>query len=246
MAGKEGVWIRFEEKGENDMTVELTREEMDRLRAFDSPTICNAIETFKLRHRLEGYMGPDIRCIYPTMGVMLGYAVTITINTVYTDRPLNRALWFQFLEQLKTFPEPRVLVMQDESESPCRSSFPGEIVSSTLKRLGVIGLITNGAVRDVEQVRAIGFHYFAGGIVASHGKIEAVASMTPVTISGLTVRPGDLIHADLNGIVHIPEEIGRRVAQEAQRIVETEADWLKLIRGEEFSLARLLAKIEGR
>jgi 4-hydroxy-4-methyl-2-oxoglutarate aldolase len=228
------------------MTVELSREEMDRLRSFDSPTICNAIETFKVRHRLEGYMGPGIHCIYPTMGVMLGYAVTIKINTVYTDRPINRAAWFQVLEQLKTFPEPRVLVMQDESESPCRSSFPGEIVSSTLKRLGVIGLITNGAVRDVEQVRAIGFHYLAGGIVVSHGKVEVVASMVPVTVSGLTVKPGDLLHADLNGVVHIPGEIAKQVAQEAQKIVTTEAGWLELIRGQDFSPVRLLAKIEGK
>jgi 4-hydroxy-4-methyl-2-oxoglutarate aldolase len=136
--------------------------------------------------------------------------------------------------------------MQDESESPCRSSFPGEIVSSTLKRLGVIGLITNGAVRDVEQVRAIGFHYFAGGIVVSHGKVEVVASMVPVTVSGLTVKPGDLIHADLNGVVHIPGEIAKQVAQEAQKIATTEAGWLELIRGRDFTPAKLLAKIEGK
>jgi len=224
----------------------LSPEEMQRLRSFDSPTICNAIEPFNVRHRLEGYVGPDIRCIYPNLGVMLGYAATVKINTVYADRPLNRAIWFHFLEQLQSCPAPRVVVIQDESESPCRSSFPGEILSSTLKRLGVIGLITNGAVRDVEQVRAIGFHYFAGGIVVSHGKIEAVAAQVPVTISGLTVKPGDLIHADVNGIVHIPNDIAKQVAEGAQKVMTTEASWLELIRGQDFTPARLLAKIEGR
>lgn len=126
------------------MTVVLTPQEMEALRSIDSPTMANAIEPLKLRHRAEGFMGPDIRCYYPDMGVMVGYAVTAKINTVYGDRPLSRNNWFEFLEAMQSVPEPRVLVMEDESVPSGRACFHGEIICSAHNRLGIIGLVTNG------------------------------------------------------------------------------------------------------
>lgn len=228
------------------MTVELTRAEMDALRAIDSPTIANAIEPFKVRHRVEGYMGPEIRCLFPDMGVMLGYAVTAKINTVYGDRPLNRARWFEFLEEMQSIPEPRVLVMEDESDPPCRACFHGEIICSTHKRLGILGLVTNGAVRDLDQVREIGFHYFAPGVVTSHGKLEVTASMVPVRVGGLVVKPGDLLHADKHGVIQIPDEVAKQVPDQARRLMEIEAGYLEVINGPDFSVAKLRARMEAK
>lgn len=228
------------------MTVVLTPQEMEALRSIDSPTMANAIEPLKLRHRAEGFMGPDIRCYYPEMGVMVGYAVTAKINTVYGDRPLSRNNWFEFLEAMQSVPEPRVLVMEDESVPSGRACFHGEIICSAHNRLGIIGLVTNGAVRDLDQVRELGFHYFAAGLVASHGKLEVSSWMTPVRVGGVTIKPGDLVHGDQHGVLHIPDEAAKEAPAQARRITDIEAGYLEVINGPDFSIAKLQAKMEAK
>jgi len=228
------------------MTVELTHEQYEALRAIDSCTIANAIEPFKVRHRLEGYAGPEIKCLYPDMGVMLGYAVTAKIKTVLSDRPIAREHWFNFLEEMQRIPEPRVLVMEDESDPPCHACFHGDITGNTHKRVGIIGLVTNGAVRDLDEVRKIPFFYFAPGTVVSHGKIEITEYMVPVNVGGMLVKPGDLIHGDKHGTIHIPDEIAKQVAESARKVTETEAGHLDLIHSADFTLAKLRARMEGK
>jgi 4-hydroxy-4-methyl-2-oxoglutarate aldolase len=204
---------------------------LDRLRAIDSPTISNAIETFDVRDRTEGFTGNDIRCLFPHLGVMLGYAVT----AICDDRPgplLGRQAYYEWLEAIEAAPKPVVCVFQDVSYNRVRACYMGEMMATFAKKLGAVGLITDGGVRDLAEVEALGFQYFSPGPVASHGNFAITKVGVPVTVSGMHVEPGALIHADHNGIVLIPDEIAERVPEAADKLREREKGLLEYVQGD--------------
>ncbi len=222
----------------------LSPELLDRLRAIDSPTISNAIEVFDVRDRTEGFTGNDIKCLFPELGVMLGYAVT----AVCDDQPgplLGRRAYFQWLEAIRDAPKPVVCVFQDVSYNRTRACYMGEMMANFAKKLGAVGLITDGGVRDLAEVKELGFHYFSPGPVASHGNFAITKVNVPITVSGLHVRPGDLLHADLNGIVLIPDDVAERVPDEADKIRRREQDMLEYVRGD-MSVEGLIEKMSYR
>lgn len=192
----------------------LTPEQMSALRRIDSPTIANAIETFEVRPRVNGYVGYDIRCIFPDLPPTVGYAVTCTVDSTTEGRV---GIGFQKLyEILEVAPKPAVVVMQDVGQDRQHSCHAGEVMSTTMKRLGAVGILTDGGLRDVREVGILGgFQYFCAGLVVSHGNPICVSVNTEVTISGMVVRPGDLLHGDVNGVVMIPDEVADHVADAA-------------------------------
>ncbi len=200
-----------------DHVSQLSPEQLNALRRIDSPSIANAIETFEFRPRVAGYVGYDIRCIYPQLPPMVGYAVTCTVDSTTEGRV---GIGFQKLyEILETAPKPAVVVMQDVGQDRLHSCHAGEVMSTTMKRLGAIGILTDGGLRDVREVAALGgFHYFCAGLVVSHGNPICVSVNTEVTISGMVVQPGDLLHGDENGVVLIPDQCAGQVAEAAHRI----------------------------
>lgn len=193
---------------------ELTPDQITALRRIDSPTIANAIETFKIRPRVSGYVGYDIRCIFPDLPPMVGYALTCTVDSTTEGRV---GIGFQELYRLmEDAPKPIVIVMQDVGQDRLHSCHAGEVMSTTMKRLGGVGILTDGGLRDVREVGNLGgFHYFCAGLVVSHGNPICVSVGDEVTISGMTVKPGDLLHGDVNGVVHIPDECAAEVADAA-------------------------------
>jgi regulator of RNase E activity RraA len=106
----------------------------------------------------------------------------------------------------------------------------GEVMATTAKALGAAGCISDGGLRDVAEVRALGFHYFCPGFVVSHGNPIILAVNVPATLEGLTVQPGDLLHGDANGVLVIPEAVADRVAGEALRVREDERAVLDFVR----------------
>ena len=196
------------------MTANLTPEQLDALRRIDSPTIANAIETFKVRPRVAGYVGMDIKCIYPELPPMLGYAITCTVDSTTEGRV---GIGFNELYKiLQDAPKPAVIVMKDVGGDILHSCHAGEVMSTTMKRLGAVCILTDGGLRDVKEVRNLGgFHYFCSGLVVSHGNPICVSVDETVTISGMVVKTGDLLHGDVNGVVLIPEECAAEVAAAA-------------------------------
>ena len=196
------------------MTANLTPEQLDALRRIDSPTIANAIETFKVRPRVAGYVGMDIKCIYPELPPMLGYAITCTVDSTTEGR---EGIGFNELYKiLQDAPKPAVIVMKDVGQDILHSCHAGEVMSTTMKRLGAVGILTDGGLRDVKEVKNLGgFHYFCTGLVVSHGNPICVSVGDTVTISGMVVKPGDLLHGDVNGVVLIPDECAAEVAAAA-------------------------------
>lgn len=216
------------------MVTKLSHEQISALLRIDSPTISNAIETFKLRPRVAGYVGYDIRCIFPELPPTVGYAVTCTVDSTTEER---QGIGFQGLyELLANAPKPAIVVMQDVGTDRLHSCHAGEIMSTQMKRLGAVGILTDGGLRDVREVRALGgFQYFCAGLVVSHGNPVCVDVGAEVTISGMRVRTGDLLHGDVNGVVHIPDACVDLVAEAAYRIWAEEGETLRRIVSPQFT-----------
>lgn len=206
--------------------VTLTSAQIEELRRIDSPTIANAIETFEVRPRVSGYAGYDIRCIFPDLPPTVGYAVTCTVDSTTEGR---EGIGFEALyEVLARTPGPTVVVMQDVGEDRLHSCHAGEVMSTRMKSLGAVGILTDGGLRDVREVRQLGgFQYFCAGLVVSHGNPICVSVGDDVEISGMTVRPGDLLHGDANGIVQVPHECAADVARASYDIWKREKDILR-------------------
>jgi regulator of RNase E activity RraA len=214
----------------------LTKEQLDAVKAIDTPTICNAIERFKVRNDVTGFTGMDIRCLFPQFGVTVGYALTVTVDSTTPDAPHDNNAWMEWVRAMANAPKPIFLVFQDLGLNAEKSAHMGEIMASLAKRLGAVGLLTDGGVRDVLEVQALGFQYFAAGIVPAHGNPRLLHVNVPVTIDGLLIEPGDLLHGDINGIVKIPLEIASQTADMALKIRQEEADMLAYIHGPDFSV----------
>lgn len=216
------------------MVVKLSYEQLSALRRIDSPTISNAVETFQVRPRVSGYAGYDIRCIFPDLPPMVGYAVTCTVDSTTESR---QGIGFNKLyEILVNAPKPAIVVMQDVGNDRLHSCHAGEVMSTTMKQLGAIGILTDGGLRDVKEVHALGnFQYFCAGLVVSHGNPICVSVGDEVTISGMRVRTGDLLHGDANGILHIPDECAEKVAEAAYSIWTREEETMRRVASPEFN-----------
>jgi 4-hydroxy-4-methyl-2-oxoglutarate aldolase len=215
----------------------LSPAELEALRRIPSPTIANAIETFAVRPRGEGVTDTRIRCQFPEFGVLLGYACTATIVSA-KPAPARRVSRTHYWDYTKRFPGPKITVIEDLSKIP-GGAYWGEVNASIHLALGSLGVVTNGSARDLDEVRATGFHLFSSGVSVSHGFAHLEDFRLPVTVFGMTVRSGDLVHADRHGAVVIPRQIAGRVANAASEIERAERKMLDLCRSKSFSIARL-------
>jgi regulator of RNase E activity RraA len=222
------------------MLEQLSQLELNALRTITTPTIANALEVFNIRPRNEGFMTPDIRCIYPDMGVMVGYAVTCTIRADHPaprGREVPRPEWWDYILQI---PEPRVVVVQDLDRQPIGSMW-GEVNGSVHKALGCIGTVTDGGVRDLDEMRAMGFHCFASCILVSHAYVHIADFGSPVKVGGVTVKPGDILHGDQHGVISIPVDIAAQVPDAVAKVEARERPIIEACRAPDFSVDTLKA-----
>lgn len=205
----------------------LTPEQLDALRRWPTPAIANAIETFTVRSRATGFMTPDIVGRFPELGVMVGYAVTAKIRASIpaTDDPetASREAW---MDHILTVPGPRLVVMQD-MDQPAVGSYWGEVNATRHRAMGCVGVVTDGGVRDLDEMRRIGFNAASRFVLVSHAYVHLVEVGGPVTVGGLTVHSGDLIAADQHGAIHVPHEIAALVPEAAQRIEDEEREIIR-------------------
>lgn len=214
----------------------LTEAQIAALRAIDTPTICNAIEAFQVRGRVEGFMGMDIKCVSPDLGTMVGYAVTVKVDSTTPDVPRDDNVWRDWVLAMNAAPKPTVLVFEDVGPQVRKSAHFGEMMATLSSRLGVVGLVTDGGVRDVLEVRRLNFHYFAAGIVPSHGNPRLLEVNVPVTIDGVRIEPGDLLHGDINGVTTIPLAIAPEILAEVERVRAYEGAMMAYINSPDFTI----------
>lgn len=201
----------------------LAPETLDKLRRFDTPTICNVIELFDVVPHNGGFMDPRIRCAFPEFAPMVGFAATAAFRS---DQPPGSGNAYGSLqaqlELFATLPGPAVVVFQDLDDPAVGATF-GEVMCSTYRGFGATGLITSGGGRDLEQVRALSFPVFTGSTICSHANCHILHVSLPVRVGGLTVRTGELLHGDANGVTRIPLEIAAEVADIAPEFVAAES-----------------------
>jgi regulator of RNase E activity RraA len=197
--------------------------DLDLLRQFDTPTVCNVVELFDLRPRTAGYMDGRIQACYPKLPPMVGYASTATFRSASPPRAAN--IYSGMSDQVAAFsdlPGPAVVVFQD-LDNPVASATFGEVMCTTYKTFGAVGLITSGAGRDLDQVEKLAFPCFANGTICAHGYCHIVQVHIPVHVGGVAVHPGDLLHGDRNGITTIPNEIASVAAHACSEYMAAEA-----------------------
>jgi regulator of RNase E activity RraA len=190
---------------------------------YDTPTISNVIELFEVRPRSAGYMDRRIRACFPEMPPIVGYASTATMRTASPRR--EGAVYSSLDDQVARFaelPGPAIVVYQDLDDPPVGATF-GEIMCATYQCFGALGIVTSGPGRDLDQVRRLGFAAFTDGAVCSHSYSYNTSIHEPVRVGGIEVRPGDLLHADADGVLNIPADIASDVAHAAEEFVAAEA-----------------------
>ncbi|MFN8420005.1 MAG: RraA family protein [Anaerolineae bacterium] len=210
----------------------ITPAVLARLRAVDTPTICNVIELFEVRPRTAGYMDTRIRACFPDTPPIVGFAATATCRTAIEPRDGHD--YHQGLAaQVARFAElsgPPIVVFQD-LDSPPRAATFGEIMCTTYKAFGAVGLITNGPGRDLDQVHRLGFPVFTDGAIVSHGYIQVMQFHVPIHVGGIPIYPDDLLHADVNGVTTIPNNIAAEVADSCADFLAAEEVLLAAMRG---------------
>jgi len=201
----------------------LSASDLQRLAQFDTPTISNVIELFEVRPRSAGYMDGRIRACFPEMPPIVGYASTATMRTA---NPHSGTGGYASLdEQVARFaglPGPAIVVFQDLDDPPVAATF-GEVMCASYRCFGALGIITNGPARDLDQVRRLGFAAFSNGAICSHAYSHIASIHEPVRVGGIEVRPGDLLHADANGVCTVPLQIASEVAGAAPEFAAAEA-----------------------
>jgi len=217
----------------------LSEKDICLLRGYDTPTVCNVIELFDVRPRNAGYMDKRIRACFPELAPMVGYAVTATFGSASPGT--GAKIYDQVRKQLQAFqdvPGPPVVVFQDMDDPPVAATF-GEVMCMTYRSFGAAGLVTSGAARDLDQVRALEFPAFSDGSICSHGYCHIGSVQVPVRVGGVTIYPGDLLHGDANGVTTIPGDIASDVAHACKEFAAAEQVVLDYLKGESISVEGL-------
>ena len=167
------------------------------LKTIDSPTLANAIELLDVRDRTDGYADLNLRCLLSQPGAMVGYAVTVTMDTTTPGPPPADKRTLELWRAVEAAPRPSVLVFQEVGPRPSIGCHGGDVMATVGRRLGCVGLVSGSGLRDIDEIRDIGLHLFARGAVVSHGNFAVRDVGVPVEVAGLRVGPGDLLHGDV-------------------------------------------------
>lgn len=208
------------------------------LRRVDTPTVCNAIEVAQGRRGFAGFTRGTMLCSAPEGGPVVGYAVTAKIAAIAppTEPPeVIRARRLAYYRSMAAGPRPAVAVVEDIDFPACIGAFWGEINTTVHKGLGLAGALTNGVMRDLGDL-APGFPVVAGSVGPSHGFVHVREIGTPVTVFGLTVAPGDLVHADRHGAVVVPPEVVPHLVDAIAKMQTTERIVLDAARAPGFDI----------
>jgi len=219
----------------------LSSSQIAALRVLSSPSIANAIETFKVRPREAGNLSSEIRALFSELGPVVGYAVTAFIRAERPAPQQRRASVFAWWDYIQTIPAPRIVVMHDLDQPQGQGAFWGEVQANIHKALGCVGVVTDGSVRDLDEVRRLGFQFYAAHVSVSHANVHLVDFGIPVKVGGVWINPGDLLHGDQHGVVVIPHEIAERIPEAAQRVGAEEQRIIQACRPEGFTVERLKA-----
>ena len=210
------------------------------LRKIDTPTITNVVATYPRDPLCLGLYNPwtenwytdtSIRCVYPEMGPVVGHAVTCVYGLPDPNFP-NRLSFMDVIDALEAAPKPTILLIEQKfpPEIAGKVGLAGEMMVTSMRSMGCVGLLSNGPSRDVDAVRRLAFQMLLGGVTAGHGEMAVNAVNVPVRVGGMDVAPGELIHMDENGAVKFPADKAEQVLTNARAKLAEEAQKLEILR----------------
>jgi regulator of RNase E activity RraA len=215
---------------------------LEKLKGYDTPTICNALEIVDPGRRLTGFTTKQLVCPFPQLPPIVGYAKTATIRTTHAnelDAKKAREQRIGYYEYVASSPAPSIVVIQDlDGPDVGFGAFWGEVQSAVHKGLGLIGVVTDGCIRDIEQW-APGFQALAGSIMPSHAHVHLHDFGRKVRVAGMAVGSGDIVHADRHGAVTIPEAMAPKIPAACDLLARKEAVILEMARAPGFNVAKL-------
>lgn len=229
----------MEEKTDAPPMEKMTDQDaLEELKQFDTPAITNIVATYPDHPLCLGLFDPwhdnwytdqSLRCMFPELGRTAGYAVTCVYGL---PEPATQQFTFvDVAEALEASLQPSILVFQQNfpPELADKVGLSGANMTSAMKALGCVGAISNGPSRDIDEIRTMNFQYMLSGITPGHGEMAVHAVNVEVTVAGMDVEPGDIIHMDENGACKFP----------ASRLHDVLANSKQLQREEEERMARL-------
>jgi len=194
----------------------LTESEMlEELRNFDTPSITNVVATYPGHPLCLGlyhpwnenwYTDQSIRCMYPELGRTVGYAVTCVFGL--PDPHFSRLSFMDVIDALEASKKPTILVFQQKFPPALagKVGLSGGNMTAAMKAVGCVGAISNGPSRDLDEIRPMKFQYLLSGVTAGHGPLAVHAVNVPVSVAGMDVSPGEIIHMDENGACKFPAD----------------------------------------
>jgi 4-hydroxy-4-methyl-2-oxoglutarate aldolase len=219
---------------------------MEQLRALSTCDVANAIERLKVRLRNEGFTNDVLRHFGGGTESVIGRAVTVRIrcSAPPTDGHdyLESTQWWNYVLSV---PGPRLVIIEDVDPFPGTGALVGEIHANILRALGCVGVVTNGAIRDLPALQAMAFHAYARRLAVSHAYSHIVEMGAPVEIAGLKISSGDLLHGDAHGLISIPAGSAVEIIAMARKLAEREKTILELCRREQFSVEPLREAIRA-
>ena len=188
---------------------------LEELKNFDTPSITNVVATYPKNPLCLGLYNPwtenwytdqTIRCMYPEMGRTVGYAVTCVYSV--PDPNFSRLSFMDVVEALDASPKPTILVLQQKfpPQIAGKVGLSGGNMTSAMKAVGCLGCVSNGPSRDIDEIRPMKFQYLLSGISPGHGDMAVQAVSVPVSVGGMDVAPGEIVHMDENGAVKFPAD----------------------------------------
>jgi len=224
---------------------DLSFEQLERLRQFDTCTMSNAIERLNIRPRNEGFIAGEVACRFPQLPPVIGYAVTARMRS--SMMPIKGRCYYEHPDLwrfLAGVAGPRILVIRDADDPPGVGALFGEAYARISRALGAVACVTNGAVRDLPGIQALRFQVFAGGVSVSHAYAHVMEFGEPVEIGGLQISTGDLLHGDLHGVHTIPIEAAHELPAIAEQVLREDLELFALTERKDFSLNMLSARLE--
>ena len=211
---------------------ELSEQEMlEKLKRFDTPSITNVVATYPRNPLCLGlyepwkqswYTDQSVHCIYPELARTIGYAVTVVYSL--PDPNYNRLSMMDLIDALGKSKKPVVVVIKQEfpPEILPKVGLCGGQMTAIFKACGAVGVVTNGPSRDIDEIRPLKFQYIMSGVTPGHGGMAISAINVPVSVAGMDVAPGDIIHMDENGACKFPADRLADVCNNIDALVKAE------------------------
>lgn len=226
----------------------LTPADLEALRAFDTPTICNALEIVAPERRGMGYTVEPLECPFPDLPPIVGYARTASIRAMLPTARSGQEMKAQrmaYYEYVAGGQGPTVSVIQDlDGGRKGYGAFWGEVQSNIHNGLGCLGVVTDGSVRDIPDWSE-GFQALAGRIGPSHAHVHLQNFGETVNVAGMVVSSGDIIHADRHGAVVVPASVVKKIPVAVDLLVRREAVILEACRKPGFDIEALRRAMAG-